>query len=229
MAVSISTFFRSSRNAEPQEPAMPWMFDAQSESVRIAESVLLEERRSYAARGRPVGGLGSLNVELQSGPNLGFTTRGAVPQLLWPEGKGRLVTSHNLERLISLHHGLDGNDKDNLEKFLLAQLRRASQFGDVAYFTFLALHRFGRTIEALQSARTFLAGDKVFGYSNLLATLSAVVSHEHAEMDPNLFPLLVDALAGDEEPDFALREKINVARLEVLDRRRAARGDGRPA
>jgi len=66
-------------------------------------------------------------------------------------------------------------------------------------------------------ARTFLAADKVYGYSNLLAVLSAVISHEHHETDPNLYALILDALAGDEEHDFRLREKINLARLEFLD------------
>jgi hypothetical protein len=102
-----------------------------------------------------------------------------------------------------------------LERYLLSQLHRESPFADVAYFVFLALHRMGRTIDALKTARTFLAGDKVFGYSNLLGTLSAVISHEHFEIVPDLYPLILDALAGDDE--FKLREKINLARFEWLD------------
>jgi hypothetical protein len=67
----------------------------------------------------------------------------------------------------------------------------------------------------------YLAGDKVFGYSNLLGTLSAVVSHEHHDIDPRLYSLILDALAGDEEHDFWLKEKINLARLRVYDRARS--------
>jgi hypothetical protein len=76
----------------------------------------------------------------------------------------------------------------------------------------------GRTIDALRTARTFLAGDKNDGYSNLLATLSAIVSHEHFDIEPPLYQAIEEALAGDEEHDFGLRQKINRARLEYLDR-----------
>src|SRR5262249_41224700 len=65
-------------------------------------------------------------------------------------------------------NGLDAEGKTNLEAFLLTQLHKDSEFADVAYFIFLALHRMGRTIDALQTARTFLSGDNVFGYSNLI-------------------------------------------------------------
>jgi hypothetical protein len=207
------------RNAdEAQSPVMSWTYDVGPESISIAESVLTEEKRSYAANGRTRGGLGSLNVGLQSEPNYGWTTEGKIPQLLWGTGKGNPVTSPNLDRLIRIHAAFATSEKDNLERYLLAQLRKESPFAEVAYFPFLALHRIGRTIDALGTARKFLAGDKVYAYSNLLGTLSAVISHEHYDTDPNLYPLLLDTLAGDEEHDFKLREKINLARLEFLDR-----------
>ena len=59
--------------------------------------------------------------------------------------------------------------------------------------------------------------DKVYGYSNLLGTLSAVVSHEHFEIDLGLYPRILEALAGDTEHNFRLTEKINLARLQHLD------------
>jgi hypothetical protein len=203
---------------EPQSPIMPWTYDVGSESIGIAESILTEEKRSYAANGRTTGGLGSLNVGLQSEPNYGWTKQGKIPQLLWETGKGTPVTSPNLERLVRIHAALAATEKDNLERYLLAQLRKESPFAEVAYFVFLALHRIGRTIDALATARKFLAGDKAYAYSNVLGTLSAVISREHYNTDPNLYPLLLDALTGDEEHDFKLREKINLARLEFLDR-----------
>jgi len=45
--------------------------------------ILNEEKRAYAAHGRRVGGLGSLNVGLQGDPSLGGTAVGTVPSLLW--------------------------------------------------------------------------------------------------------------------------------------------------
>lgn len=193
----------------------------------MCESVLNEEKRSYAACGRIRGGLGSLNVGLQSEPNYGWTTLGQIPPLLWEKGKGTPVSSTNLERLWRIREHLDERDRANLQRYLLSQLHKGSPFADVAYFVFLALHRMSRTVDALKTARTFLAGDKVFGYSNLLGTLSAIISHEHSEIPPELYPLILDALAGDDEHDFRLREKINLARLECLDREDAIPGSAK--
>jgi hypothetical protein len=212
-------FFRSqSDSSGPQSPVMPWTYDQGPEYIGICESILNEEKRNYAAHGRSCGGLGSLSVGLQSEPNNGWTKAGEVPQLLWENDKRTPITSPNLERLLRTRDALDAPDSDNLERYLLAQLCQGSPFAEVAYFVFIALHRMGRTIEALKTAGTFLAGDKVYAYSNLLGALSALVSHEHFAIDPNLYPLLLDAVAPEEADAFKLREKINLARLEFLDR-----------
>jgi len=211
------------REAQPMPPAMPWTFSTGPGYLEMCQSILDEERRAYAARGRIRGGLGSLNVTLQSEPNAGWTTEGEIPQLLWSQDKAKPVVSPNLDRLLRVHATLSPEDRDNLERYLLSRLCKESPFADVAYFVFLALHRVGRTIDALKTARTHLAGDAVFGYSDLLGTLSAVVSHEHFSIDPNLYPLILGALEGDAEHDFRLRQKINTARLEHLDRAAAPR------
>ena len=52
---------------------------------------------------------------------------------------------------------------------------------------------------------------------SLPGSLSALVSHEHFEIDPGLYPQTLEALAGDKEPNFRLMEKINLARLQHLD------------
>jgi len=205
------------RSTEPEASVIPWTYDAGPENISITMSILAEEKRNYAARGRERGGLGSLNVSLQSEPNFGWTAVGDVPPLLWEEGKGTRITSSNLERLLMVRSDL-GADGDNLERYLLAQLQKESSFAAVAYFVFLALHRMGRTLDALKTARTFLAGDKIFAYSNLLGTLSAIISHEWQDTDPNLYPMILDVLVGDEEYDFRLKDKINLARLRAHDK-----------
>ena len=163
-----------------------------------------------------MGGLGSLNVSLQSEPNFGWTTQGNVPALLWPKDKAKRLDSPNLVTLLSLYDGLEDSARRELQEYLLSHLNKLSRYADVSYFTFLALHRMQRTIDALTAARRDLSGDKVFGYSNLLGTLSAVISHEHFDMDPNLYPQIQKALLGDEEHNFRLTEKINLARLEHI-------------
>jgi hypothetical protein len=123
--------------------------------------------------------------------------------------------------MLRLHEQLVPEDRTNLQQFLLSQLSKESAYRAVGYFVFLVLHRLGRSIDALKTARTFLAGDSDYGYSNILGALSAVVSHEHWEIDPQFFPAILEALAGDEEHDFSLKENITSARLEHLDRAHA--------
>jgi hypothetical protein len=113
---------------------------------------------------------------------------------------------------------------------LLSHLHKRSPYADVGYFIFLALHRMDRTVDGLRAARLRLAGDKVDGYSNLLGTLSALISHEHFAIGSGTYSGVLEVLAGDTEPNFRLTEKINLARLQQIDAQSARRAeDGQPA
>jgi len=148
--------------AVPERPVMPWVYDSAPESIGIADAILKEERRSYAANRRPKGGLGSLNAGLQSEPNYGATAQGNIPKLLWDAGKGTPLASPNLNRLLALHSSPDSFAKENVGCYLISRLDKEMPSADIAYFVFLALHRLNRTIDALTTARQFLCGDKVF-------------------------------------------------------------------
>lgn len=188
--------------AELDELRKAWKHDGTHADVDL---ILSEERRAYAGCGRIKGGLGSLNVGLQSGV------------LLRDKASSTPVDSENLGRLVKLRDGMEPYAKSTSEEYLLSHLNKDSPYADVAYFIFIALHRMGRTIDALMAARARLAGDKVWGYSNLLGTLSAVVSSEYFSIDPDLYPQIQRALEGDSEYDFGLAQKINLARLYYLD------------
>lgn len=212
--------FREARRPGPDNalpPPSEWQHGGKFENVDL---ILNEERRNYAANGRGRGGLGSLDVTLQSEPNSGWTKGGTVPALLWEMDRAKTIESPNATRLLKSHAALDDAGKIALEQYLLSHLHKGSAYADVAYFIFFALHRMGQTVPALEAARSRLSGDKVFGYSNVLGTLSAIVSHEHAAIDPGLYPQIVNALAGDPEYNFRLIEKINLARIQQLDRDR---------
>lgn len=212
---ALPLFRRTTANFDPpRSPPPEWQHAGRFEETDL---ILNEEMRNYAAYGRIRGGLGSLNVGLQSEPNFGWTTVGAVPSLLWDRANAKPVESPNAARLIKLHGALDDAGKAEHERYLLSHLHKQSPYADVAYFIFLVLHRMDRTVDALRASRTRLAGDKVYGHSNLLGTLSALVSREHFDIDPRLYPRILDVLAGDVEHNFALTEKINLARLQHLD------------
>src|SRR5437667_2934751 len=195
---------------EARKLPLEWNHGGAQEEVDL---ILSEEKRAYAANGRIRGGLGSLNVGLQSEPNLGWTTVGNVPSLLWDKAQAKPVDSPNLVRLIKLRNSLQGAGKDNLERYLLSHLHKSSTYADTSYFIFIALHRMDRTVNAFTHARAQLEGDKVYAYSNLLGTLAAVVSREHFAIDPALYPRIQKVLEGSTEHDFKLAEKINLARL----------------
>jgi hypothetical protein len=178
--------------------------------------ILREEQRAYAAKGRRSGHLGSLNVTLQSEPNHGWSRDGQIPELLWEADKAVVISSPNLDKMLRLLQKADEASRADMESYLLSHLCRPSEFADVAYFIFLALHRQHRTCDALEEAQKFLAGDRKFGYSNLLGTLSALVSHEHASFDHETLITLSRLLKEDKEHNFRLLEKLNAARMRRL-------------
>jgi hypothetical protein len=211
--------FKKSGNKEIEALPPAWEHQGRHERVDL---VLNEERRYYAAIGRSRGGLGSLNVGLQSEPNSGWTTVGNAPALLWDDAQAKPVDSENAQRLMRLHAALDESSRTEFVQYLMSHLDKRSPYADVAYFSFLVLHRLGHTEIALQTARSNLAGDKVYGYSNVLGILSAIVSREHFEITPDVYSGLAKALAGDSEPNFRLMEKITLARLRQDDKDAAA-------
>ena len=128
-------------------PPPEWLHQGKFNDVDL---ILNEERRNYAALGRIRGGLGSLNVGLQSEPNFGWTTVGTVPSLLWDKTQAKPIESpKNAARLIKLHGLLDDACKNDLERYLLSHLHKGSPYADVGYFIFLVLRRMGRTVDSL--------------------------------------------------------------------------------
>jgi hypothetical protein len=205
---------RHSEANDFSHPPLEWQHGGRFEYIDL---ILNEERRHYAANGRERGGLGSLNVTLHSEPNSGWTESGKVPALLWDEDKAKKIESQNAERLIKLHAALDDAGKFAFEQYLLSHLHRSSIYADIAYFIFFVLHRLGRTVAALEAAQSRLSGDRVFGYSNILGTLSAIISHEHFAIGADVYPQILNVLAGDPEHNFRLIEKINLARVRQID------------
>jgi hypothetical protein len=195
---------------EQREFSAKWEHGGKFEDVDI---VLKEESRAYAAHGRRVGGLGTLSAGLPGGQNVGEPMSGGVPSLLCDRAHAKLVDSPHVGRLMKL---IDTGTED-LEGYLLSHLHKNSPYADVAYLIFLALHRMDRTVEALSGARKHLAGDSVYAYSNVIATLSATIYFEHSDFDPALYPRILAVIEGDSEYDFGLKQRINQARLQHLD------------
>lgn len=180
--------------------------------------VLNEEMRAYSAKGRSSGDLGSMNIGLQSMPNNGWTTKGAIPQLLFDKSDTGVIFSPNAAILLKLYSSLEEGTKTYFKSYLLTNLRKDSPFVSIAYFIFFVLYRIGETTMALTFARKALSGDTANGYSNLLGILSMIVSREYLHIDPKMYEGIKLALQGDTEYNFQLMEKINLALLKHLER-----------
>lgn len=180
--------------------------------------VLQEEVRSYAARGRQRGALGSMNIGLQSMPNNGWTNEGSIPKLLFDESDPSIISSPNASVLLKLYSTLDKTGKNDFETYLKLQLRKDSPYASVAYFIFFVLYKVGKIVDALHFARQALKGDTVFGYSNLLGILSMIISREYLEIDRKTYEQIKLTLQGETEHDFRLMEKINLALLKHLEK-----------
>lgn len=206
--------------ASPCEEAASFQWEKHPSDPVVSDQIdliLREEQRVYAARGRKQGKLGSLNTGVQSDPSSGWTKAGEIPALLWPKGEADPVGSQNVDRLVRLHGKLDEAGQSEMVEQLLHYLHRGSPFASVSYAIFLALHRAGKTLAGLDKAQGDLRGDKVLGYSNLIATLSAIVSKEHDELPLSLVEEIRKRFGDSDRVEFQLVEKLDRAKLLKLD------------
>ena len=181
--------------------------------------VLAEEVRAYSANGRIGGGLGSMNVTLQTGvPNLGYSTRGEIPQLLFDTSDPNVISSPNSNILLKLYSSLDGDGKRSFETYLIAHLRKDSPYAEVAYLNLFVLYKVGALLRALNAAMRTLPSDEKISYDNMLAMLSLVISREYLEIDPETYEKIKLMLQRTVGYDFWLEKKVNLALLKHLER-----------
>ena len=102
--------------------------------------VLDEEVRSYGARGRRMGALGSMNIGLQSMPNNGWTNEGQVPAILFDESNKEVISSPNATILLRLYSSLDAESKTNFKTYLISNLRKDSPYVSIGYFLLFVLY-----------------------------------------------------------------------------------------
>src|SRR3989338_5956745 len=147
--------------------------------------ILDEEVRSYTARGRRMGALGSMNIGLQSVPNNGWTSEGQIPQILFDKSDPNVISSPNATTLLKFFSTLDNDEKGRFKTYFISNLRKDSLYASIGYFIFFVLYRIGETVGGLKNARRALSGDSNHGYSNLLGMLSMIVSREYLEINPD--------------------------------------------
>jgi len=186
--------------------------EALSQKIDI---ILKEEKRAYKANGRIRGGLGSFNITIQS---KGWVSKGEVPKIVNDQSNPNSIKSKNADTLFRLYTTLSPKDKKNMKEYLLENLSRSTEYYDVAYLIMFVLSRIGATVQALKIARANLKGDADHGFSNMLAMLSQIVSYEYASFDEDTYLQIESALRGESEHDFDLLDKVNIAKLKILEK-----------
>jgi len=99
--------FRDAREIDLADSLPPPPNGNMGAGSRNVDLILIEERRNYAAHGRERGGLGSLNVTIQSEPKFWLDRSRKVPALLWNETQAKAIESPNIALLLKLHAALD--------------------------------------------------------------------------------------------------------------------------
>jgi len=176
--------------------------------------ILKEEKRAYKAHGRHTGGLGSFNITIQS---RGWDSKGEVPNIVNDQSDPDSIKSRNANILFRLYTTLNPEDKKNLKEYLLKNLSRDSEYFDVAYLVIFVLSKIGATVETLKTARVNLKGDSKHGFSNMLAMLSQIISYDYACFDEDTYIQIESAMQGENEHNFNLLEKVNIAKLKILE------------
>ena len=190
-----------------------------NDDLRKKINVLLdEELRYYSVNGRKSGGLGSMNITLQSMPNNGWTREGEIPNLLFDESNEDIILSPNAIILMQIYDSLDITKQNDFKEYLISLLNKNSEYSKVGYFVFFVLYRIGFGLEALEYAQKNLFGDSNLGYSNLLGAFSMIVSREYLSISPDEYEKIKKILEIDTEYNFQLKEKINLALLKHIEK-----------
>jgi hypothetical protein len=185
---------------------------ALSEKINI---ILKEEKRAYKANGRIKGGFGSFNITTRSRECI---PEGEVPKIVNDHSDPRSIKSKNADILLRLFTTLSPEDKTKMKEYLLENLSRSKEFYDVGYLIMFVLSRIGETVKALEVARENLKGDADHGFSNLLAMLAQIVSYQYASLDEETYLQIESAMQGENEYDFGLLDKVNIAKLKILEK-----------
>jgi len=180
--------------------------------------VLNEEVRLYSTNGRRRGGLGSMNIGIQSEPNNGWTNEGQAKSLLFDTSDKTVIQSPNSNILIKLYSSLDLKGKSDFKTYLLGHVRNDSPYVSIGYLIFFVLYKIGKVMEAFTHIRRSLTEDENHGHSNILAIFSMIISREYLEIDPKTYEDIKLIFTGDPDYKFWLEQKTNLALLKHLEK-----------
>jgi len=222
--------FRSMAADHPPKPKEPEEFPyAIPDAVeREVVSVLKAEIGRYDICGRITGGLGSIHLVYKGRAFTGvggdsWTPNSPVNQLIVSDPEAAVLTSDNLDALVSFYNGLTTDEeRARFKAALLDRLHPQKGYLAVSYFIAAVLMRLGFLSEALNKAkRDLVAGEsRVFGLSNILMLINGLLKYRPSDFTNQLLDDIERTIHGLNEHPFLIPAKlaaIRTARLTMAD------------
>ena len=178
------------------------------------EIILNEEKRAYQANGRSRGGLGSFNFGLPDTSS----TPGEIPELLAAGSRAGTIQSRPADTLLKLFSSLSPEEKNSFKWILRSHLAKTSPYCAIGYFVFFALYKIGALRDAVEASLLALKGDNENAFDNTMGMLALIISHEYECLDDESYVYIDSLLRGSTEYNFWVKQRLNAARLKIIER-----------
>ena len=202
---------------EEPKPAEESIHAIDEPLVKQVVAILKDEVNRYKECGRPVGGLGSVQVtyENRTLKGIGYQGREAnSPRRQWivPDPETATVSSDNLDALMAIFEKQDDNGKQVITGALLQRIELRTEYTPIGYFFLLSLYRMGQLPAALRTIREKLANDQKYGFDDAVRMLSGLLQYEHPNFDDPALDEVERFMEGLAGPDHHLKERCIAAR-----------------
>jgi len=173
---------------EEPKPTEEVMHAISDPLVKQIVAILKDEVNRYRECGRPVGGLGSVQVTYENRTLKGIGYQGREsnsPQRQWivPDPEKASIHSDNLDALIRIFERQDEAGKQLIIEALLQRITLGSEYTPIGYFFLLALFRMGQLPAALHTIKDRLIDDNKFGFDDAVRMLSGLLQYEYPSFD----------------------------------------------
>ena len=214
-ALTIPSDWRPKR--EEPKPTEEVMHAIGDPLVKHVVAILRDEVNRYRECGRPVGGLGSVEVTHENRTLKGIGYQGREtnsPRRQWivSDPDEECIHSYNLDGLMTIFNRQDEAKKQVIVDALLQRITLESEYTPVGYFFVLALFRMGQLPTALHTIKAELVDDKKYGFDDAVRMLSGLLQYEYPSFDDPTLDEVERFMVGLDGSAHYLKERCVAAR-----------------
>ena len=185
--------------------------------VKQVVAILKDEANRYRECGRPVGGLGSVQVTYKNRTLAGIGYQGREsnsPRRQWivPDPEKASLHSDNLNALLRIFDRENDLGKRAIVEALLERITVGSEYTPIGYFFLLALSRMRQLPAALQTIKDRLRRDEKFGFDDAVKMLSGFLQYEYPRFDDPALDEIERFMDGIDGFTHHLKERFVAAR-----------------